>query len=299
MAAHVVVVAFMAVLLTATGVLANNNHHGDSAHLSPLIHHHSLQTPFVADWWQEGVPHWDIGGDAVVVSDRFVRLTPPDTSRSGYAWNTIPNEYEDWEVRLTFIIRRNPRVGADGIAFWYTAETHREELDFFYGQKMDFKGIGVVFDTYDNDAYRDQPSVLILKNLNREKHSWNMAEDMRNELSMLCKFNHRPNVGNEPNEMILRYYKKQLSLRVKSVNRDLDVDCGTLSDIELPTGYFFGITASTGGMYDTHDILNFQMRAIGESYDNPLAPVEHFDEETDKQDRSYWGKQERKSNRER
>lgn len=287
--------AIVAACLLASVVLANNN---NDVHLSPLIHHHSLQAPFVADWWQEGVPHWDIGGDAVVVSDRFVRLTPPDTSRSGFAWNTVPNEYENWEVRLTFIIRRNPRPGADGIAFWYTAETHREEQDFFFGQKMDFKGIGVVFDTYDNDEYRDQPSVMILKNLNREKSSWNQNEDMRNELSKICKFNHRPNVGNEPNEMILRYHNKQLSLRVRSVPRQLDVDCGSL-EVELPTGYFFGITASTGGMFDTHDVLNFQMRAIGENFDSPIAPVEHYDADTDKQDRSYWGKQERKSTRER
>ena len=42
------------------------------------------------------------------------------------------------------------RIGADGLAFWYVRENN--QLGGVFGSKNEWDGLGVFFDTYDNDA---------------------------------------------------------------------------------------------------------------------------------------------------
>lgn len=50
---------------------------------------------------------------------------------------------------------------------------------------------------------------------------------------------------------------------VLSVSTDMDGDsqwknCFVVNNVELPTGYFFGVSATTGDLSDNHDILGFK-----------------------------------------
>ncbi|KPI84568.1 hypothetical protein ABL78_6384 [Leptomonas seymouri] len=95
----------------------------------PLLHEHSFREPLVNDWWEEGVPHYMIGGSAVA-NERFLRLTTNDLDDHGFAFNTAPLDHENWELRLRFSIRPPPPAasmngssthyqGGDGLALWY------------------------------------------------------------------------------------------------------------------------------------------------------------------------------------
>lgn len=95
----------------------------------PLLHEHSFQEPLVSDWWEEGVPHYMIGGSAVA-NERFLRLTNNDLDDHGFAFNTAPLDHDNWELRLRFSIRPPPPAadmngnsthyqGGDGLALWY------------------------------------------------------------------------------------------------------------------------------------------------------------------------------------
>lgn len=95
----------------------------------PLLHEHSFQEPLVNDWWEEGVPHYMIGGSAVA-NERFLRLTNNDLDDHGFAFNTAPLDHDNWELRLRFSIRPPPPAadmsgnsthyqGGDGLALWY------------------------------------------------------------------------------------------------------------------------------------------------------------------------------------
>ncbi|KAG5507805.1 hypothetical protein JIQ42_08095 [Leishmania sp. Namibia] len=95
----------------------------------PLLHEHSFQEPLVNDWWEEGVPHYMIGGSAVA-NERFLRLTTNDLDDHGFAFNTAPLDHDNWEARVRFSIRPPPPAagmsgssahyqGGDGMAFWY------------------------------------------------------------------------------------------------------------------------------------------------------------------------------------
>ncbi|KAG5511470.1 hypothetical protein JKF63_07434 [Porcisia hertigi] len=94
----------------------------------PLLHEHSFQEPLVSDWWEEGVPHYMIGGSAVA-NERFLRLTTNDLDDHGFAFNTAPLDHDNWEARIRFSIRPPPPAaemsgnstgyqGGDGMAFW-------------------------------------------------------------------------------------------------------------------------------------------------------------------------------------
>nr|CCC91744.1 conserved hypothetical protein [Trypanosoma congolense IL3000] len=71
---------------------------------SPL-HEHSFAVPIVTDWWEEGVPHFVLGGGAVATED-FIRLAPARTlGAHGFAFNEVPCDHTAWELRLRFSIR--------------------------------------------------------------------------------------------------------------------------------------------------------------------------------------------------
>ncbi|KAG5487112.1 hypothetical protein LSCM1_07784 [Leishmania martiniquensis] len=95
----------------------------------PLLHEHSFQEPLVSDWWEEGVPHYMIGGSAVA-NECFLRLTTNDLDDHGFTFNTAPLDHDNWEARARFSIRPPPPAagmggssahyqGGDGMAFWY------------------------------------------------------------------------------------------------------------------------------------------------------------------------------------
>ena len=50
--------------------------------------------------------------------------------------------------------------GGDGFVFWYVQEP-RKEGDMF-GSSDDFKGLAVIFDSWDDDAVEDNPFISVL-----------------------------------------------------------------------------------------------------------------------------------------
>ncbi|PBJ78832.1 hypothetical protein BCY84_03836 [Trypanosoma cruzi cruzi] len=100
----------------------------------PLLHEHAFSAPIVTDWWDEGVPHFMIGGSAVA-NEKFIRLTTNNLGDHGFAFNTAPCDHPSWEVRLRFSIRAPlpvvrararqaeqeavPYEGGEGMAIWY------------------------------------------------------------------------------------------------------------------------------------------------------------------------------------
>ena len=86
-----------------------------------IVKHHSLISPYISEWWQGGIEHWDFGGSAVV-TDKFIRLTPDTRSKVGWLWNDEANYLSQWEANLTFTILGKDNKGADGFALWYVEE---------------------------------------------------------------------------------------------------------------------------------------------------------------------------------
>lgn len=64
-----------------------------------------------------------------------------------------------WEVEFQFRISGVSRLGADGLAFWYTTKKPNSTGPLFGSEQL-FDGLGVIVDTYDNDGKGVHPYVF-------------------------------------------------------------------------------------------------------------------------------------------
>uniref|UniRef100_A0A915ELU2 arginyltransferase n=1 Tax=Ditylenchus dipsaci TaxID=166011 RepID=A0A915ELU2_9BILA len=80
---------------------------------------HSFRTPNLAQ--RDGsIPFWVVTGDAIASSEQL-RLAPSMRSRKGIAWNKRAMvESENFEMEIALKVTGQGRIGADGLAIWYT-----------------------------------------------------------------------------------------------------------------------------------------------------------------------------------
>ncbi len=95
------------------------------------------------------IPFWEQGGSAIPANDQ-VRLTPSIKSQKGRIWCKNQVNSADWEVEATLRINGRGRVGADGMAIWYTDKIGTEGSVF--GSNDNWVGLGVFLDSFDNDG---------------------------------------------------------------------------------------------------------------------------------------------------
>lgn len=95
------------------------------------------------------IPFWEHSGSAIPSNDQ-IRLTPSIRSQKGRIWckNQVTNP--DWEVEVSLRITGRGRVGADGMAIWYTDKIGTEGPVF--GSNDHWTGLGLFLDSFDNDA---------------------------------------------------------------------------------------------------------------------------------------------------
>lgn len=106
------------------------------------------------------------------MTKNFIRLVPASQSRAGWLWNEYSIESDDFEVEVVMRVASKPHFGGDGFGIWILASDldpqYHDEPDYLngglFGLREDFKGFGVVFDTYDNDGKRDNPSIFSIEN---------------------------------------------------------------------------------------------------------------------------------------
>lgn len=257
--------------------------------VSPM---HSLEAPFVhVEWFlEEGIPHWEIGADAVATAE-FLRLTPNLPSRWGYAWNTVPNEHAWWEATLIFNIRSKSSPGADGMGLWYVERPHKgPRQGTVMGMAANFHGLGIVLDSYDNDGNRDNPGIAVLASLEAEPRTWDNEADFARTASLRCQYDFRRS-SSGANELIVTYHENRLTVKVRQVQSRLETNCGEVANVVLPKGWFFGMTAVTGGVSDNHDVLQFLLRPLGEAAAAVAqsAGQPKFDHSNDQKEKTFWG----------
>lgn len=202
---------------------------------------------------------WSFGGDTVIMDD-FIRLTPTEKGRKGWLWNSFPNSYTDWLVLTELRVSPNPdspaRLGADGMAVWFTKE--RSQPGPIFGNKDQWTGLGVILDTFDNDNKRDNPRIQIV--MNDGTRNYDKNQDGRNIELASCQVNFR---GQVPIKLKIAYFNKRLQVsydtsgQVFEEHRKWTVCNAEPLYLELPRLGYFGVTAETGDLFDNHDVYSF------------------------------------------
>lgn len=162
---------------------------------------------------------------------------------------------------MEFKVSGGGRSGADGFAFWYSLDPKVEGP--VYGSKDEWTGLGIFFDTFDNDNNRDNPQIYAA--LNDGSWKFNPDKDGNDEHKLgSCKRLFRNSL--KTSRVKIRYQNGLLTVATDIQKNDSWEDCFSAS-ISLPVGqYYFGVSAETGWFFDNHDIYSIQTSDL-----NPLS----------------------------
>lgn len=79
-----------------------------------------------------------------------VRLTPEASGKMGAVWAKSPSNLKEWVAVMSVRIKgSSPSIGSEGMALWYVEEPAKPGPIF--GSKDRWNGLGVFFDSHDND----------------------------------------------------------------------------------------------------------------------------------------------------
>ncbi|KOB78139.1 Vesicular mannose-binding lectin-like protein [Operophtera brumata] len=215
---------------------------------------HSLTKPYQGSGMS--VPYWDFLGSTIVTSN-YVRLTPDLQSKSGAIWNTVPCYTRNWELQVQFKVHGHGKdLFGDGFAIWYVRD--RMQPGEVFGSKDFFHGLAIVLDTYSNHngAHNHQHPYISAMISNGSLHYDHDRDGTHTQVAG-CEAKFR-NYNHDTHLSII--YKDDTLV----VSTDLDgknawKECFKVENVLLPTGYYFGASATTGDLSDIHDIISMRM----------------------------------------
>ncbi|KAF7256839.1 hypothetical protein EG68_04242 [Paragonimus skrjabini miyazakii] len=222
-------------------------------------HDHSLLLP-------NQIAGWHFYG-STVIEPHQVQITKDIRSQSGGLHCTIPVIYRNWEIHISFHVEGPGKtLFGDGFAFWYTEAPASYGTAF--GSREVFRGLGIFFDTYANQNGQhahEHPYISVM--VNNGSRAYDHDKDGTHTELAGCSSDFR----NRPHSLaVIRYVNRQLSLLLKYPGVEKDTECFTVEDVDLPIGYYFGISAATGDLSDAHNIHSIRTFEV----DVPLSAQE-------------------------
>lgn len=215
------------------------------------------------------IPFWIHSGNAIPSSDQ-VRVTPSLRSQKGSVWTKNRINFKHWEVEVTFRVSGRGRMGADGLGVWFTSE---QGLDGpVYGASDQWNGVGVFFDSFDNDGKKNNPAIIVVGNNGKLVYDHQNDGSTQALGTCLRDFRNKP----YPIRAKITYYKQTLTVMINNGftpdKNDYEF-CTKVDNMIVPLQGFFGISAATGGLADDHDVLSFLLFSLTEPGQEP-PPVE-------------------------
>ncbi|KAK2168905.1 hypothetical protein LSH36_13g07022 [Paralvinella palmiformis] len=183
---------------------------------------HSFKGPHLVQ--RDGsIPFWEHGGHAIA-SDESIRITPSLRSKkgvtllpqllnnfmsfmqyTGHVWGKNKVTFDSWDAEIVFRVNGRGRIGADGLAIWYTAEKGQEGPVF--GSNDKWNGLAVFFDSFDNDGQHNNPYVMVMVNDGTMVYDHNTDGQHQQIGGCLRDFRNKP----FPVRARIEYYQKTLT----------------------------------------------------------------------------------------
>ncbi|KAJ3028412.1 UNVERIFIED_CONTAM: hypothetical protein HDU68_001743 [Siphonaria sp. JEL0065] len=227
----------------------------------PYITGPGMKPPAGATPQNSLIPHFQTNGFAHPAQDR-VRLVPGSPNNQGSVWCSEPNSHKEWIVSFSFASSAPPTVpatGGEGFGFWYAKDPN--QLGPLYGSKDLWTGLMIGMDT----AHIGRRYVPLIYGYNSEHGTHKLEGSLRappeNYSGFLgkCFRDYR----NTPHKVFARvsYIGKTLKLEMDLTQEGKAYsECFSASNVNLPIGYHFGISASTSQFtHDDHDVFSFEV----------------------------------------
>jgi hypothetical protein len=127
-----------------------------------------------------------------------------------------PNPHTEWIAEFSFTAGGKGYMGGEGLAFWYTKDSMTEGpilvsiIFTFKGSKDHFTGIGLLFNTADQDEHRYTPVIHAVQNDGKQEFQF-LHESEYEHLSMGSCFR---DYRNTPGVVWVRvtYHKQKLEV---------------------------------------------------------------------------------------
>ncbi|EZA52584.1 hypothetical protein DMN91_002036 [Ooceraea biroi] len=224
---------------------------------------HSLIKPYQGTGMT--IPYWDFMG-STMVTNNYIRLTPDLQSKQGALWNSVPCNVRNWELQIQFKVHgKGKDLFGDGFVIWYAKE--RMKSGPVFGNQDYFQGLGIIVDTYSNhNGQHNHQHPYVSAMINNGTLHYDHDRDGTHTQLAGCEAKFR-NVEYDTH-IAIRYENSVLSVFTDMANKMAWKECMIVNEIRLPTGYYIGISATTGDLSDNHDILSVRLFEL-ESPDDP------------------------------
>ncbi|XP_054720655.1 VIP36-like protein [Uloborus diversus] len=201
----------------------------------------------------ENLQYWDLTGNAQL-GEKYIRLTTDEPNKHGAIWNNFPVLSKDWEFQVQFQIHgKGVHLNGDGLAIWYVRDAlHSGPI---FGSKDYFSGLGLFVDTFDNAATPHQhrhPYISAV--VNDGSFPYDHDEHGTQGQIGAC---HIPVRNLEHTvKVAVSYMNDALTVFFDAEGLGQWKPCFRAVGVHLPSGYHFGISASTGQYSDNHDVIS-------------------------------------------
>ncbi|CAG8462799.1 12165_t:CDS:2 [Ambispora leptoticha] len=196
---------------------------------------------------------FDFGADAVINTNKYIRLTHDRPSQTGWLWSRLPLTATNWQVEVEFKIEgSNPTLYGDGFAIWFTKQRASPGPVFGFVDK--FEGLGIFFDTYAN-ARQTHSFPYVMAMIGDGETPYDHDNDGKSNEVAGCEADVRGK--SIATKARITYYKENyLELKLQYKEWDQWEPCFTIPNVTLPTVFYLGFTALTGDVSDNHDIVS-------------------------------------------
>ncbi|KAG5960082.1 hypothetical protein E4U58_004782 [Claviceps cyperi] len=232
---------------------------------------HSIQQPYLDTGM---LSRWfEFGGDTLIRTDSYIRLTSDLPSQSGWLFSRIPLTATNWEVEVEFQISGKHQLYGDGFAMWITKE--RGQMGPVFGSVDRFEGLGIFFDTYKNN----RPGVVfpyVMAMHGDGQKSYNKNDDGKDAELAGCSARGIRHAS-VPTKLRLTYIQdKQLKLDLQYREENEWTSCFVVDKPpQIPNVAYLGFSAETGELSDQHDIISVSTKNLytsaGTTKNNPGA----------------------------
>ncbi|CAO3637682.1 unnamed protein product [Cunninghamella echinulata] len=231
----------------------NNNEQNDNKIIVPATQKFDYKLSFKYPYYYNNtVPFWTTGGDMIKATDRLQLAS------------SVPGS------------KGNQVNGGRGFAFWLTKDISTEGPIF--GAKDKWEGLSIWF-VSSNPKTKD-PLVMAFINDGTTAMASGGIDPTAKAIGS-CKIDYRNT--DQPVRMRLSYKDRTLNLIMDTTSHDINFrPCFHRTDIDIPKGYTFGITAASTNPADDHDIISFETYQLDPPFKpkNNKRPLE--DEKTQK-----------------
>ncbi|KAJ4304443.1 hypothetical protein N0V88_002056 [Collariella sp. IMI 366227] len=206
---------------------------------------------------------FDFGGDTIIRTDQYIRLTSDHPSQMGWLFSRVPLTATNWEIEVEFKIHGKNQLYGDGFAMWLTKE--RGKLGPVFGSTDKFEGLGIFFDTYKNN----RPGVVfpyVMAMVGDGKTSYNKDSDGKENEFAGCSARGLRH-ANVPTKARLTYFQdKMLKLELQYKSEGEWTLCfETNEPPAIPQVAYLGFSAETGELSDNHDIISVNAKNLYQS----------------------------------